>query len=192
MTHHSELLNLICDAIGAEHYLEIGTYNREHNFNLVKVPHKVCVDPDPNANADFVETSDQFFRNCTGQFDIIFIDGLHHADQVRTDIRNAWNHLRTGGVLVIHDSNPPSEPTTCVPRGSQREWCGDVYKTVANIRTPKFTVDFDYGCCVIRKSDFPLAIAHVDISYDDFDYHREKLLNLVSTDEAKKRIGSWI
>lgn len=200
MRNHTDLLNLIAQQIKAQSYLEIGVYNPDHNFNKIEVPLKLSVDPDPKAKASLPITSDLYFAANKGahKFDLILIDGLHHADQVKKDIINAWEHLNEGGVIVMHDCNPPTEITTCIPRGSQREWCGDVYKTAsALLHTSKFTVDFDYGCTVIRKietpRDFPEYLSWEDkeITWAYFDAHREELLNLVTPDEAKEIIAKW-
>jgi predicted O-methyltransferase YrrM len=36
-------------------------------------------------------------------FDLIFIDGCHHYDYVKSDTENAYRRLKPGGVLVWHD-----------------------------------------------------------------------------------------
>jgi hypothetical protein len=189
MKNHTDLINYIAEKIQAQTYLEIGVFNPDHNFNHIQVPDKYSVDPDPKAGADLRMTSDKFFTISKGiQFDLIFIDGLHHAEQVKRDIINAWEYLNTGGVIVIHDCNPPTEATTCVPRGAQREWCGDVYKVICQLGPDaKQTVDFDYGCCFMRKwkDDQKLWWLHdEDTSWDDFDKKRKDLLNLISVPYA--------
>src|SRR5687768_10464095 len=90
MMKHTELINYVARKIKAEAYLEIGVYNKEHNFDRINVVYKKGIDPDPAANADFEMTSDDYFdlTNST-RFDLIFIDGLHHADQVRKVIINS-------------------------------------------------------------------------------------------------------
>jgi hypothetical protein len=195
MTNHTELLNLIADVIGAKRYLEIGVFNPDHNFNHIKVPDKFGVDPDPKSGATFKWTSDECFKYLKvlgGKMDLIFIDGLHHADQVEKDIQNAWDCLNIGGVIVLHDCNPPTEATTCVPRGTQREWCGDVYKTVSRVNFKKFTMDFDYGCCVIRKTDYySLDWLSGDVDWEVFENNRKYLLDLVSVQEGINIIKSW-
>jgi hypothetical protein len=153
MTNHSELLNLIAKKIHAKIYIEIGVFNPEHNFNKIEVEEKIGVDPDPNAGATACMTSDNFFsffKKIGGHADLVWIDGLHHADQVKKDIENAWEIVSPGGVIAIHDCNPHKESITHVPRDS-REWCGNVYEAICCLSLPKFTIDFDYGCCVIRK-----------------------------------------
>lgn len=198
MTHRSELINLIAQRIKAETYLEIGVFNPDHNFNKIQVPVKIGVDPDPAANALVRYTSDEYFAimKATGaRVDLVFIDGLHHADQVQRDIKNAWDVLNEGGVIVLHDCNPPTEATTCVPRGAQREWCGDVYKTIARIiYNPEvvFTVDFDYGCCVIRKcSCYPFSFHYIAPTWEQFEADRKGLLRLKSVEEATEIINTW-
>lgn len=195
MTSHTDLLNFIAEKIDAKTYLEIGVFNPDHNFRHINV-RKWGVDPDPKAGALFKHTSDfifDFVMSIGGKFDLIFIDGLHHAEQVQRDIINAWECLNVGGVMVIHDCNPPTEATTCVPRGAQREWCGDVYKAVGSIDCDdqKFTMDFDYGCCVIRKSDAELVWDDIPQSWEFFEKNRKALLTLISVEKGIEVINSW-
>jgi predicted O-methyltransferase YrrM len=190
MKNHTDLLNLIAKTIRAKTYIEIGVFNPDHNFNKIEVENKIGVDPDPNAKADCRMTSDQFFKffkATNGRADLIWIDGLHHADQVKKDIENAWDILTPGGVIAIHDCNPPTEQTTCVPRGTQREWCGDVYKIASNIaNSHKFTVDFDYGCCVLRKlsNREDLFIIGREMEWDIFNKNRKYFLHLLPVENV--------
>ncbi|WP_211222993.1 class I SAM-dependent methyltransferase [Salinimicrobium terrae] len=101
-------------------YLEIGVRNPIYNFNYIKATKKYSVDPgleyDQNP-VDFKITSDEFFRKLRNgeilsseiKFDVIFIDGLHLAEQVDRDIINSLNHVKDDGFIVLHDCNPPSE-----------------------------------------------------------------------------------
>jgi hypothetical protein len=191
MKHHSELINYLIEKFSLPSYLEIGTFNRSHNFDLIKLPSykKTCVDPDPAAGADHQCPSDHFFevRNklhmCEGgdrTFSLIFIDGLHHANQVKKDFENALACLAPGGFIVLHDCNPPTEATTCVPRGAQREWCGDVYKFACSLQEYSgidfITADFDYGCAVVwrdpSKAGKPVG---QEITWDYFQKNRRLL-----------------
>lgn len=203
MKNHTDLINFIAATIKANTYLEIGVYNPENNFNKILSPLKMSVDPDPNAGAKCRMTSDDFFHYAIGaghRFDLIFIDGLHHADQVKRDIINAWAVLNPGGVIVIHDCNPATEDITKVPRAT-KVWCGDVYKTVCDITTEKFTVDFDHGCCVIRKPIFEAAenknfapaleFAGLDYTWKEFHENRYSLLQLRSVTATLNIIESW-
>lgn len=199
MTHHSELLNYLITKHELKSYLEIGTYNRSHNFELINIAEKTCVDPDPAAQADYQCTSDYFFENLNqlaadeggGQtFDLIFIDGLHHADQVKKDFDNALKILKPCGYIVLHDCNPHSEHITHVPRDNG-EWCGDVYKFASRLQQYDGidfrTVQFDYGCAVIwRKKKTKGTPLFQDVTWDYFSAHREELLRLVTVEEFLK------
>jgi hypothetical protein len=87
----------------------------------------------------FQGTSDEFFaqndkrKKEKERFDLIFIDGLHHADQVEKDIVNAWYALNEGGVILLHDVHPPTEAHQVVPR-EQLSWTGDVWKSFVGFR----------------------------------------------------------
>jgi hypothetical protein len=195
MRNHTDLLNFIAKKIKAECYLEIGVQAGK-NFHAIDIKNKRGVDPDPNSAATLKITSNHFWAAYPdASADLIFIDGLHEAEQVRIDIVNAWFMIPPGGVIVVHDSNPHSEKITHVPRGT-KEWTGDVYRTVSRIKEEKFTVDFDYGCCVIRKplNCDPYRTINIDdriIDWPYFDANRKTLLNLVSVEKAIETIGSW-
>ena len=131
--YHTELLNAIINKHNLKSYLEIGTQHRENNFNKIVCQEKYCIDPDQNAKADFIGTSDDFFSFNTETFDLIFIDGLHHADQVKRDFENSLKCLNEGGFIAIHDVLPENEIGTRVPRETIC-WWGDVYKFAMSIR----------------------------------------------------------
>lgn len=191
MTNHTDLINYISAKIGAKSYLEIGTNNCK-NFNAIQVSHKVGVDPDLNSPCAIHKTSDEFFMENKETFSIVFIDGLHHADQVKRDIENAWNYLSEKGVIVVHDCNPSEERYTHVPRDS-KVWNGDVYKTISALAGfSHFTIDFDYGCCVIKKTNRDLIWMEEYPTWQDFEQCRKELLKLVSLEDGLKIIDSWI
>ena len=60
-------------------------------------------------------TSDEYFSKFKDKFDIIFIDGLHHYEQVKKDIFNSLEILNSNGIILMHDclkkfgcaGNPP-------------------------------------------------------------------------------------
>jgi hypothetical protein len=190
---HTEVINYVAAKIGAKVYLEIGVYNPDHNFNRIKVGGKTSVDPNPSSGAIWQTTSDEYFKASVSNFDLIFIDGLHHADQVKNDISNSWDRLNNGGVIILHDTNPPTEKTTCIPRGSQREWCGDVYKAIYQIDSPEiFTIKEDYGITILRKTKgAELKMSDSTLTWQEFDENRDMLLNLVSWEQATKIIDGW-
>ena len=51
----------------------------------------------------FKVSSDEFFLKNKKKYDVIYIDGYHHASQVYKDCKNAWNTLKHGGYLICDD-----------------------------------------------------------------------------------------
>src|SRR5690606_27460848 len=104
----------------ATRYLEIGVRNPQANFDKIRASEKYGVDPGiefEDNPVNFKMTSDAFFAQLSAgeclspeiRFDVIFIDGLHTADQVERDIRNSLRYLADTGFVVAHDCNPPTE-----------------------------------------------------------------------------------
>jgi SAM-dependent methyltransferase len=147
---HTDLINYF---VKPHHtYLEIGT-QRNVNYNVINAKFKIGVDPDPNAKATFCGTSDEYFALPRVPYvDVCFIDGLHHADQVKRDFDNTLNVLKEGGVIIFHDTMPETIELTSVPRAKKGRWLGDVYKFILELNTYSEidfrTLDFDNGCTV--------------------------------------------
>ncbi len=198
--NRTDVLNHLADTYRLGRYLEIGVQNPAQNFDKIRCAYKVSVDPDPGAKASFCMTSDEFFKDgfprlfvnssWETKFDLIFIDGLHQADQVRKDFSNACKELSPHGFIVLHDCNPMEQQHTIVPRPSARgHWNGDCYKVACEINQAiKFTVDVDNGCCVVRPSrgNFLFSAVH-QIDWTLFSKHRKDLLNLITWDEFTRR-----
>jgi hypothetical protein len=192
MKTRTDLLNHLAEKHGLISYLEIGVQDPKQNFDKIICPQKVSVDPDPKAGATWQMTSDEFFE---GQFylgiqpDLVFIDGLHTAEQVKKDFENALKILAPWGFIVLHDCNPEKEEHTIIPRPTQRgHWNGDVYKFVVTIgRKMKYTVDIDNGCMVVSPFSANVIYAVDDntrsITWSLFYRNRKRLLNLISWDE---------
>lgn len=166
MTDHTDLLNYLVVKYGLTSYLEIGVQNPKNNFDKINVTLKHGVDPNPRARATHCMTSDEFFqivdlscnteRICCCNYDLIFIDGLHHADQVERDFENSLKCLSPNGFIVLHDTCPESEHLTHVPRDKRGRWLGDVYKFVIHLNRYEAidfcTLDFDNGCTVVWRN----------------------------------------
>lgn len=149
-------------------YLEIGLNKPEDNYFKIECAHKECVDPfigpcvDFSGDMDWVinsvltyrQTSDEFFASCNKKYDLIFIDGLHVAEQVVKDIINSYNHLNDGGYIVVHDCIPLSEATQSENR-VPGEWNGTTWKAIPNlykVGIEYFVVNTDFGCGIIKHT----------------------------------------
>lgn len=196
MKTRTDLLNFLAEKYNLSRYLEIGVQNPSQNFDKIKCEYKESVDPDLEADATYCMTSDQFFDIAPyalgykdNKFDLIFIDGLHHADQVKKDFENALKVLSPNGFICIHDCNPDKEEHTIVPRPTKSgHWNGDVYKFAASLHgytKNKYTVDIDNGCLVFRNISVNVSGGEVlnKLGWDYFDQNRKELLNLVSWDD---------
>jgi hypothetical protein len=192
-----DIINHLIEKYKLINYLEIGVFKGE-NIKKIKAAHKDGVDPGAEGfttpEVNYPMTSDEFFKLLEGhdeiKYDIIFIDGLHHADQVEKDIKNSLNHLVKGGFIVLHDCNPISYDAQLIPRQTV-VWNGDVWKAFVDfkVNNPLYSccvVDTDFGVGVIHNvgNDYQIKSRINDWKY--FDSNRKELLNLVTWDEFKE------
>jgi adenosylhomocysteine nucleosidase len=88
----ADLINNYLSKKENKKYLEIGVWFGG-TFSQIKADVKDSVDPDGTKNPKFPVTSDEFFQNhapkLNYKYDVIFIDGLHHTEQVDQDIYNS-------------------------------------------------------------------------------------------------------
>lgn len=196
ITHHTELLNALIEKYNLKSYLEIGVQNPANNFDKIKCEDKHGVDPDPvcgERDDITVESSDQFFNFDPNEYippmvwDLIFIDGLHHADQVKRDFENSLRCLSDNGFIVIHDVFPENEAGTRVPRET-KQWWGDVYKFAMTVQNYDGigvkTFNIDNGCMVVWKSPgaigFPIEC---NTDWESYLTYGKTFMNVTSTVE---------
>lgn len=188
-----DIINEFIKKYGYKKYCEIGV-QKSKSFNNVKCEYSVGVDPDQSTKATHHMTSDEYFKKNKDRFDIFFVDGLHHSDQVYKDIINCLERLEDDGTIICHDMNPREEVYQKVPRET-KVWNGDCWKAFVRLRTERdnlemYVIDADEGCAVIRKgSQEKLDISGKGINYDNLSKYRKKWLNLISVDEFKKLMG---
>lgn len=177
-------------------YLEIGTFKNDL-FNHVKCNIKVGVDPVSGGNIR--ETSDAFFSENNQKFDLIFIDGLHHYEQVKKDIFNSLKFLNNKGIILLHDCLPRNYYYQAVPR-SQINWNGDTWKAFLEIRNQTiydtYCCNADEGIGVILKRD-NLNPLNMNIeSFQNFNFNKfvtnyKKYLNLIEYESLIKILKEY-
>lgn len=182
----TDIINSIIKKVGATSYLEIGVSDGS-NFASIVCNKKVGVDPEPKSPATIHLPSDDFFNSNTDTFDVIFVDGLHHSDQVTRDIENSLAILTDGGYIICHDMNPIKEEHQVIPF-TNGLWNGDCWKSLVQLRMQHddlhiFTVDTDHGCSVITKGNQPKLVNELELNYKNFDKNRTEWLNLVTVKE---------
>jgi hypothetical protein len=192
-----DIINYLIKKYKLINYLEIGVFKGE-NIREIKALHKDGIDPGTEGytppEVNYPMTSDNFFELVKGhndiKYDIIFIDGLHHADQVEKDIQNSLNHLVHDGFIVMHDCNPTSYETQLIPRETIA-WTGDTWKAFVDFKYNHPTykccvVDTDFGVGVIQNNSKERNQSSLKIwNWDHFNNNRKELLNLITWDEFK-------
>lgn len=209
----TDILNYLLNFLNRETtYLEIGVRNPNDNFIHIRSNSKYSVDPGYEFEqnpVDFRLTSDEFFTQLASnlilensiRFDVIFIDGLHLAEQVNRDIINSLQYIKDDGFIVLHDCNPPTEwharenyyffnsPAKCY-------WNGTTWKAFLKYRFDESVhsccVDSDWGVGIITKSHpigDAIPIQNPFYEYNVLDNNRKELLNLVSFDSLKKLLN---
>lgn len=190
-------------------YLEIGVRNPADNFDKINASIKYSVDPGLEYElnpVDFRMTSDIFFEklfnseilNNELKFDLIFIDGLHLAEQVDQDIINSLKCIKDNGFIVLHDCNPPSEWHVreyfrywYTP--AQGLWNGTTWKAFFKWRSnPSINsccIDSDWGVGILSKNQ-PIG-KHTELGNQFFEFktldrNRKEHLNLIDFETFKK------
>nr|WP_232065425.1 class I SAM-dependent methyltransferase [Mycobacterium shinjukuense] len=209
-------------------YLEIGV-SHGFAFRRIAADEKIAVDPafklsgrsrrlaaaKARATHYFETTSDAFFANETALLeqrgiDVALIDGLHTYRQVVRDVENTLRHLRSDGVIVLHDCNP-AHASIAYPATSYADfrahnhwrnffWSGDVWKAIVHLRSTRndlriAVLDCDFGVGIIRKgsaeSPLPYSAAQIEaLDYADLAADRERLLNLKPAGYLNEFLGS--
>lgn len=214
------ILQECIDRKQSSNYLEIGV-STGWLFFKIKSKFKVGVDPKFNfpwynqvrryftGVKCFEMTSDVFFAqkasflNKVGGIDIAFVDGLHTYEQAYRDVLNCLPYLNDGGIIFLHDCNPPNEacgrPAKNIAEyrhmaasgqipGYLNSWNGDVWKSIVRLRSqhPDLivgTLDIDWGLGFVYKglSSNQLSYKNSDIddmTYEDLEKNRQTLLGL--------------
>ena len=140
-------------------YLEIGCLGGDLCASL-NTTRSVGIDPNLHPDWSIYEsrreevkfyqmTSDEFFLGNVSKFGLIFIDGDHHADQVRRDVSNSLRRLQDGGLIVMHDTLPPTINET------DESLCGTAYQVAKELRADKqlevYTFPVTFGVTLVGK-----------------------------------------
>jgi len=215
--NRTDVIQKIISKKKARKYLEIGVANGK-NFFPIKARQKIAVDPKfifskkrriiwmlrnfYNITSRFYEMrSDTYFANAkvSNCQDVVFIDGLHSYKQSLKDVKNVLRNLDKNGVIIMHDCCPPHKAAAHpadsynhavslnIP-GWDRQWCGDVWKTICYLRSCRkdlkvFVLSCDYGLGIITRgeSENTLSLTEDDLdkmNYDDLVKNRENYLNI--------------
>jgi hypothetical protein len=184
-----DLIQCIINKYKFTDYLEIGC-DKDQSFSKIVIKNKVGVDPISGGTVR--DTSDNFFRYNNEKFDIIFIDGLHHYEQVTKDVYNSLNILNDNGYILIHDCLPRRISHQAIPR-YRGSWNGDVWKAIVELRTKNelevSTCEIDFGVAIIKKkyNSKPLKIQTRNfkkLKFKDYYHNNKEFMNIISYKRA--------
>ena len=189
----TDIIQLLIDKIKAKSYLEIGVSGGE-NFQTIRCENKVGVDPELTSPATIFLTSDEFFKQNKDTFDVIFVDGLHHADQVLRDITHSLKILNEGGYIVCHDMNPEKEEHQIIPF-TGGTWNGNCWEAFVQLRQERSdlkmcVVNTDHGCGIIQKGKQELLEINKKVNYKNFNKNRKQWLNLIEVTDFYEQFSN--
>lgn len=190
LTDAASVINYAIERFSYSKYLEIGCRD-DDTFNQITAAYKVGIDPVSGGTLRM--TSDQFFELSDDTFDIIFVDGLHYAEQVYKDVRNSLRHLREGGLIVLHDCRP-SEEVHQLREAKTYVWNGDVWKAFvlyrAELTLDALCANFDHGVGLIRKAPNTAPISlekpYLELSWAEYEANKQHWLRLSEEEEVKR------
>ena len=209
-----EIINYLIGSLkkAEQKYLEIGVRKPEENFNKILASEKYGVDPGVEFEENPVEfkmKSDEFFDQLGKgsvlskdyRFDVIFVDGLHTAEQADRDIVNSLQFLSDDGYVIVHDCNPPSEyhareKYDFWSSPALDHWNGTTWKAFFKHRRrndiSSCCIDSDWGVGILSKRKHlgaPCIISNDFFEYDVLKTNRKECLNLCSFEELKQLVS---
>ena len=150
-------------------YLELGC-DLDQTFSQIDLKNKIGVDPVRGGNIR--KTSDNFFKDNTKEFDIIFIDGSHLIEDVHNDVINSLKFLKEGGYVLLDDVLPVYELFTLRRRVTLKSH-QDAYKIIFLLNQIKdiefYYLPYDHGLGLIKVNK-KLNDLNFHINYDDFTF----------------------
>lgn len=142
-------------------YLELGV-QRGTTFNVVAPFARKAYAVDIDDNKSFIsshknliwyrgKTLDFLSQADLPKFDLVFIDADHTHEASLSDFKAVRRWLRTGSIVILHDTYPPTREWT------HPSYCGQVYKTAEFIREnfkefEMMTLPFYCGLTLTRLS----------------------------------------
>jgi hypothetical protein len=155
---HPQIIYNIVKYTNCKKYLELGIYDGDCITNISNIVEKaVGVDiHDKRVYFNFtflMKTTDDFFKDNTETFDIIFIDADHSYESVKKDFENALKILNKHGIIFLHDTDPIGE------KFLNPIYCGDSYKMLDYIHNYHPELDIinlpisQAGLTIINRKD---------------------------------------
>lgn len=189
MKDKAELINTIIMHKKYKSYLELGI--GQHLWTISQIRCDFISSVDINKINDvfpsFVGTTNDFFKNNTKTFDVIYIDADHEENAVINDFNNSVKCLNEDGIILMHDVGPLTEESTSMYAH------GTAYKAFIKIRNSNNYTAFSYefpddkdvlGFVKKRKNDNKLSVSIPDkISYNFYESNKDEILQRKTVEE---------
>ena len=165
-------------------YLEIGCFDNKA-FDTVPLPIDQKIGVDPLRGGTHRMTSDEFFKDNSLFFDVIFIDGLHTYEQCSKDVINSIKFLNKDGIIILHDMLPRSKTE------ETQEYSGDVWKVAVDLSKSKniefIIANVDQGVGLLKTTEKTIYIRQENIEtkkFEDYKNYYYKDLPAKNIEEA--------
>ena len=150
-------------------YLEIGCFDNKA-FDTVPLPIDQKIGVDPLRGGTHRMTSDEFFKDNSLFFDVIFIDGLHTYEQCSKDVINSIKFLNKDGIIILHDMLPRSKTE------ETQEYSGDVWKVAVDLSKSKniefIIANVDQGVGLLKTTEETRYIREENIETKKFEDYK--------------------
>lgn len=154
-TFHEMLVPMLVHGVGAQSYLEFGTFKNATMVN-VHCPRRYGVDIRPIKMPGvkwFAMMTSEFIAQHAAEcapYDVVFIDADHSADAAWADMRGIWPHVTPEGLVLLHDTNPEKEADT------SPGLCGDSWELAEMLKHRRYeavTLPYHPGLTIVRKRE---------------------------------------
>jgi hypothetical protein len=132
-------------------------------------------------------TTDEYFELIKGttKFDLIFIDADHEKNQVFKDFTNSFECLNDGGIILMHDINPPiEEDVNLSALGTCFEFWMELVENYREncLALVEFPLEREGSMGVFFKDEKgfnPSKIGELNKGYQYFDQNRDIYINSI-------------
>lgn len=152
-TAHETLIPLLCEIVGAQKYLEFGTFDNA-TIGKVKCPVRYGVDTKvtPCEGVRMFEMTTQEFiakeAAALAPFDVVFIDANHHPEAVLADFHGIGGYVADEGLVLLHDVNPETWTDTAAGL-CDNAWIAA--KRLENMGAEMVVLPYHPGLAIVRK-----------------------------------------
>lgn len=170
------LFKWLCKLFNYSSYLHVGT---DCAYSIGTIRNK-SVSCNQMKKEDVVSTT-EFFKTCTEQFDLIFLNGCREMNQVLLDVDNSLKCLAPNGTIVLIHCLPKSSSAAVWPvPANAYYWSGETWRAWMSLKNRAdlntFLLDCDWGLGLVRRGTQTPSGIEPGEAWPDFKRHLEDAL----------------